>query len=99
MVGICFGHQMLAHTLGGRVARSEKGIGFGLKSFDVTTKKVWMADALDQCALYFSHQDQVMQLPPDAELLAAVRFARLRFMRLTAVFWAFKVIPKLHLKW
>ncbi len=74
MVGICFGHQMLAHALGGQVAKSEKGIGFGLKQFDVMTKKAWMVEAPDQCALYFSHQDQVMQLPPDAELLGGNAF-------------------------
>ncbi len=74
MVGICFGHQVLAHALGGRVERAKKGIGFGLKSFDVTTKKVWMGNQQNQCALYFAHQDQVVQLPPDAELLGGSTF-------------------------
>ena len=74
LVGICFGYQILAHALGGRVEKSEKGFGFGLKQFDVTTKKAWMSDNPDQCALYFSHQDQVIQLPPEAELLGGNPF-------------------------
>lgn len=74
LVGICFGHQILAHALGGRVEKSEKGIGFGLKQFDVTTKKAWMSDKPDHCALYYSHQDQVVQLPPEAELLGGSAF-------------------------
>ncbi len=74
MVGICFGHQILAQALGGRVEKSEKGLGFGLKQFDVSIQKGWMADNLAQCALYFSHQDQVVQLPPDAVVLGGNAF-------------------------
>ncbi|MCP4356613.1 MAG: GMP synthase [Chloroflexi bacterium] len=69
MVGICFGHQMLAQSLGGRVEKSEKGWGFGLKQFDVAVQKPWMTGHPNECSLYFVHQDQIMQLPPQAELL------------------------------
>jgi GMP synthase-like glutamine amidotransferase len=29
LIGICFGHQILAHALGGQVEKSEKGLGLG----------------------------------------------------------------------
>ncbi len=74
LIGICFGHQILAQALGGRVEKSEKGYGFGQKKFDVTEKKAWMTDAPDHCSLYFAHQDQVMALPPEAELLGGNGF-------------------------
>ncbi len=74
LVGICFGHQILAHALGGRAEKSEKGRGFGLISFDVTQPKAWMNGKPDRCSLYFAHQDQVVKLPPEAELLGGNTF-------------------------
>ena len=62
LIGICFGHQVLAHALGGHSEKSDKGRGLGLKQFAVTTPKPWMTGQPGQYALYFAHQDQVMQL-------------------------------------
>ncbi len=74
LVGICFGHQILAQALGGRVEKSEKGWGFGLKQFSITKTKPWMTAVPDQCSLYFAHQDQIVALPPQAELLGGNEF-------------------------
>ena len=74
LVGICFGHQLIAHALGGYTSKSEKGWGLGLHEFEITTQKPWMIPALDRCALYFSHQDQVTALPVGAELLGGSDF-------------------------
>ncbi len=74
LVGICFGHQILAHALGGRCEKSEKGWGLGLKTFEIYASKAWMSAAPPQCALHFVHQDQVVQLPPGAELLGGNDF-------------------------
>jgi GMP synthase-like glutamine amidotransferase len=74
LVGICFGHQMLAHALGGFAEKSEKGWGLGLKRFTVTTQKPWMTAVPGQYALYFAHQDQVVRLPEGAELLGGNDF-------------------------
>lgn len=74
MVGICFGHQMLAHTLGGHTEKSHKGWGLGLRDIDLVSPKPWMTPAIDTLRLNFSHQDQVIHLPPNAELLATNEF-------------------------
>ncbi|MEA1978949.1 MAG: GMP synthase [Chloroflexota bacterium] len=74
LIGICFGHQLIAHALGGYASKSEKGWGLGLHEFEITTQKPWMIPALDRCALYFSHQDQVTALPVGAELLGGSDF-------------------------
>lgn len=70
LVGICFGHQMIANSLGGVARKSEKGWGIGLRPFHIHTAKPWMAPNLDTCTLNFIHQDQVITLPEGAELLA-----------------------------
>jgi GMP synthase-like glutamine amidotransferase len=74
LVGICFGHQILAHALGGHSDRSEKGWGLGIKTFDISEQKSWMTPGLAQCSLHFAHQDQVVRLPPGAELLGGNAF-------------------------
>ena len=74
LVGICFGHQVLAQALGGHVEKSEKGWGFGLKRFHIFKRKAWMDDGPDHCDLYFAHQDQVLRPPPEAELLGGNDF-------------------------
>lgn len=74
LVGICFGHQILAHALGGHAEKSDKGWGLGLKTFSISQKKPWMTSVLEQCSLYFAHQDQVTALPPQAELLGGNAF-------------------------
>ena len=79
MVGICFGHQVLAHALGGKTEKSAKGWGIGLKTFDIVSSKPWMNGTQSQCALYFSHQDQVVQLPPNAERLGGNDFCENAF--------------------
>ena len=76
LIGICFGHQILAQALGGHSEKSEKGVGLGLKTFTVETThdKPWLNDNVDTCSLYFAHQDQVTKLPPGAELLGGNEF-------------------------
>ena len=74
LVGVCFGHQMLAHTLGGKAEKSHKGWGLGLKKLDVSEKRPFMSPSLENGNFYFCHQDQVVQLPSQAERLAGNEF-------------------------
>jgi GMP synthase-like glutamine amidotransferase len=74
LVGICFGHQILAHALGGRATKAEVGWGLGLKQFQISADQPWMKGQTGHCSLYFVHQDQVVELPPGAHLLAGNDF-------------------------
>jgi GMP synthase-like glutamine amidotransferase len=64
ILGICFGHQLIAKALGGKVENSKKGWGIGVRSFDIIQKTSWMHGEDQNCAVLFSHQDQVTELPP-----------------------------------
>src|SRR5207253_1128988 len=54
MVGICFGHQVMAEALGGHVEKSDKGWGAGLHSYDVVLREPWM-DSAEIIAIPASH--------------------------------------------
>ena len=75
--GICFGHQMIANALGGRVARSEKGWGVGVSVVDVQSERarsLGLASWPDPTRLVVSHQDQVLDLPDETEVLGGNPF-------------------------
>ena len=74
LVGICFGHQVMAHAFGGRVEKSERGWGVGLHRYQVTTVEDWMHPRAPSIAIPVSHQDQVVAAPPDARVIAASDF-------------------------
>ena len=73
MVGLCFGHQVMAEALGGRVEKSHKGWGLGLHQYDVSPTEPWM-DEIPRIAVAASHQDQVVAPPPGATVLASSAF-------------------------
>lgn len=74
IVGICFGHQILAEALGGKVVKSDRGWGCGVHRYRVTDPAPWMPDAPDTIAVHAMHQDQVVALPPGAQVLAETPF-------------------------
>ncbi len=74
LIAICFGHQLVAQAFGGRVVKSEKGWGVGVHTMTVMADKPWMEPPLAVAHLLVSHQDQVVALPPEAELIAGSSF-------------------------
>lgn len=73
MVGICFGHQIMAEAFGGQVVKSPRGWGIGLHRYDIGQRADWMDDAR-AIAVPASHQDQVVKLPADARVLGGSEF-------------------------
>jgi len=73
MVGICFGHQVMAEALGGHVEKSDKGWGAGLHHYSVVRYEPWM-DGAKAIAVPASHQDQVVQQPPNTDVVTSSSF-------------------------
>lgn len=73
LVGVCFGHQVMAEAFGGRVIKSPKGWGVGEQTYRVLRREPWM-DGAGEIRLPGSHQDQVVEAPPGAEVIAASDF-------------------------
>jgi len=73
LVGVCFGHQVMAEAFGGKVVKSPRGWGLGEQTYQVLKREPWMDDARP-IRLPGSHQDQVVEAPPGAEVIAASDF-------------------------
>lgn len=74
LIGVCFGHQLMAKALGGTVRKAEQGWGLGLSYNQILERRDWMQPFKDHLDLLVSHQDQVAILPPQAQLLASSEF-------------------------
>ncbi|HWE32862.1 MAG TPA: glutamine-hydrolyzing GMP synthase [Solirubrobacteraceae bacterium] len=70
VLGICYGMQLLALRLGGRVEGAEVG-EFGRSQLDVTEQGRLLAGTPDQQSCWMSHRDTVFSAPPGFTALAA----------------------------
>ena len=73
-VGICFGHQLIAHVLGGETTSAAGGWGVGVHQFKVEFEPPWMPEKTTSFRLLCSHRDQVTRLPQDAHVFAKSDF-------------------------
>lgn len=84
MVGICFGHQIIARALGARVEKFEGGWSLGAVDY------AFEAPAETLTVMAF-HQDQVLTVPEGAMPLASSAFCR--YAGFTYGDWALTVQP------
>ena len=74
MVGVCFGHQVIAEALGGRAVKSDKEWGLGRHEYETVALPEWMKGAPNRIAIHAVHQDQVVEVPEDATVVARSAF-------------------------
>ncbi|WP_075997742.1 type 1 glutamine amidotransferase [Salaquimonas pukyongi] len=65
LAGICFGHQILAQALGGKVVKFPGGWGLGQTVYKMGEEEI---------ELLALHQDQVVEKPEAAEVIASTDF-------------------------
>jgi GMP synthase-like glutamine amidotransferase len=74
LVGVCFGHQLMAQTFGGKVIKSPKGWGVGLHDYALRGAEPWMVPG-PLVSAPASHQDQVVEPPRTARIIGASAFS------------------------
>jgi len=70
VIGICFGHQILAKALGGEVRVASQGWQLGLKDYALSARPDWLEGAPDSLRINAIHQDQVVRAPQGSTVLA-----------------------------
>ncbi|GLS79760.1 type 1 glutamine amidotransferase [Paracoccus marinus] len=67
LVGVCFGHQIIAQAMGGRVVKHPEGWRVGAHDYVIDGRPM---------VLNAWHQDQVVDLPPGAEIAGTNEFCQ-----------------------
>jgi GMP synthase (glutamine-hydrolysing) len=73
MLGICYGHQLLAHALGGRVGPNPRGREIGTVALRLLpgAENDALLGVLDrETVVHVTHVESVLELPPGARRLA-----------------------------
>jgi GMP synthase (glutamine-hydrolysing) len=73
VLGICYGHQLLAYALGGTVANNPRGLDFGTTPVHLTAAAAGdrlLGNFDSPIRVHVSHSQSVLELPPQARLLA-----------------------------
>jgi GMP synthase-like glutamine amidotransferase len=69
LIGICFGHQIMAQAYGGRVKKASQGPAVGLQAYRVSAHTPWM-DGVERFAIPVLHYDQIAERPAGARTIA-----------------------------
>ncbi|MGB1309625.1 MAG: glutamine amidotransferase-related protein [Leucothrix sp.] len=77
LIGVCFGHQVIAEALGGKVEKYDGGWGVGIHHYTIDQAQPDILPASQQTlAINAFHQDQVSVLPEGAEVFASSAFCQ-----------------------
>ena len=85
MIGVCFGHQIIAQTLGGKVEKFAGGWSVGRTEYQLDGRPV---------ALNAWHQDQVVQVPPSAEIVGHSDFCAAAALLYDDTIWTIQPHPE-----
>jgi GMP synthase (glutamine-hydrolysing) len=79
VLGICYGHQLMADIAGGEVSNTGTG-EYGKADLVVTGDSFLLSDLPREQSVWMSHQDQVTQAPPGFTAVAATAGASVATM-------------------
>lgn len=85
LIGVCFGHQIIAQALGGKVVKFPGGWSVGRTGYS------WHGAP---AALNAWHQDQIVELPRDAEVIASNDFCAFAGLRYGKDIWTIQAHPE-----
>ena len=97
ILGVCYGHQLLAWTFGGKVDFNANGRSIGTIQINLTelAKRDHLFKVLpERFSVHVSHQQSVVKLPADAVKLASGRSGIVQAFRLGNRTWGVQFHPE-----
>lgn len=94
VLGICFGHQLLAHALGGRVSRNPNGREMGSALLTLLEDDAVLG-ARGSFSVNNTHVDSVIELPPGARVLARTSLEPHAALRFGPSAWGVQFHPEI----
>ncbi|MFC4274220.1 glutamine amidotransferase [Achromobacter aloeverae] len=82
MFGICYGHQLLAHALGGRVDYNPAGREVGTRQLELVADDPLLEGLPRTFPVQTMHEQTVVELPPGARVLARSAMDGCQLLRL-----------------
>jgi len=96
--GICFGHQLICHALGGIVDYHPKGLEIGcveVQKHD-SAQDFLFKDLPKRFNVYVTHKQSVVTLPPGANILASNAFERHQAVVINNHIWGVQFHPEFN---
>jgi GMP synthase (glutamine-hydrolysing) len=95
VLGICYGLQFMVHTLGGKVRPAEKR-EYGRAEIDIVSDSILFQGLAKKLAVWMSHGDEALELPPGFELMAKTHYAVAGIQNTAKRWYAVQFHPEVH---
>ena len=95
VLGICYGLQFMVHTLGGKVRPATKR-EYGHAEIDVVSDSVLFQGLAKRLAVWMSHGDEALELPPGFELMAKTHYAVAGIQNVAKKWYAVQFHPEVQ---
>ena len=98
VLGVCFGHQLLSHALGGRVGKNPQGVEGGTVEVRFEASDDPLFGPMPLCAdLQAHHYETVLEAPSGSIVLASSERDRHQVLRHAPAAWGVQFHPELTL--
>jgi GMP synthase (glutamine-hydrolysing) len=97
VLGVCYGHQLLAHAFGGEVGYHPEGRESGtypVKLHEAAKEDALFASLPDEFKAQLTHRQAVLRLPAEAVLLASNDFEKHQAFRIGPSAWGVQFHPE-----
>jgi GMP synthase (glutamine-hydrolysing) len=95
VLGICYGLQFMVHTLGGKVRPADKR-EYGHAEIDIVSDSILFQGLAKKLAVWMSHGDEALELPPGFELMAKTHYAVAGIQNTAKRWYAVQFHPEVH---